>query len=137
MTYTYFLEANGEDDFAAMTFIDHFDVESIAADMLKNGERTRIVYYPDGDRDERIYLTLHKIFGDVPQAFIDLASDVWGDYDQMKAHDIFPVYPVRNTDASKRPIYAEDLKEFFAEDGHLSAYIEEFIDRCPTATIPD
>lgn len=31
-----------------------------------------------------------------------------------------------------RLIEAEVLKEAFEEDGHLSGYIEEFIDDCPT-----
>ena len=34
-----------------------------------------------------------------------------------------------------RPIDADALKAHFEEDGHLSGYIEEFIDACPTVAI--
>lgn len=36
-----------------------------------------------------------------------------------------------------RPIDADALKEAFKEDGHLSSYIEEFIDDAPTITVDE
>ena len=137
MLYSYFLEVSGDSDYAAMIFNDNFNAEAIAVEMLMTGESKRTVFLPDeyGEGQTEIWLTLHKIPGEVPAEFLELASNVWGDYDLMKDHDIFQVFPVRSADCARRPIYAEDLKELFAEDGHLSAYIEEFIDNCPSAAL--
>lgn len=91
MNKTVFLEVAGDSDFAAMIFDDKYNIQNEYEKMVKENVTRKTIN--DEENEETFYLVIHE-FGDVDENFIGFAADVWGDYDSMKAHDIFKVNSV-------------------------------------------
>ena len=80
-------------DFSAMDFSTNFNAQTVYENMVADGA-TSVTLETD---DCYCEVSIHE-FGEIDDAFIRFAMDVWDDYDNMKNEDVFEVKPVETED---------------------------------------
>lgn len=81
-----FLKVSGDYDYAAMDFSDHFDIDEVYQEMIKEKVTEKTLFFEDNE----IFIEIYE-FGEVDPEFVDFVINIYGDYDSMKANDFFRV----------------------------------------------